>query len=247
MVLDTLEKYVGSAGSSWKNVHTAIQNLQKEDSEVRYLCNQEFGSVKLLLNMFADSMLTMLAMESMDDAYISEAVEGDEGNLQILHDQIKHISHLRKVIGQMEHQYEGDVLLALTTHKTTLGLIELLLFFRYLPIKGMALLTAPEIFRNGQRNKYYRYPYFMRAKNTKKTYLALAGQIEESSFIEKFYHAYLQCLSKNDPKTSSPFRELHQNISSYEQMGVTFKNKLLDYLACLDQNISVLHTRKIWK
>ena len=241
-----LEKYVEKCGANWKSVHDTIKSLQKEDSELHYLCKHEFGNIRLLLNMIGDSILTILAMEIYDDGYFKEAVYGDEHNLRHLARQIRLVSHTRKVIEAMEEQHFWDIKLIFETHKTTLILIELLLFFRYLPIKGGPLLVVGDHFRNGQPNKYYNGSYYMCAKRNNEGYLSEAQESAENSFIEWMLNSYMVCITHKAPTVNEPFKELHQNFSAYEQLGSRLKQKLLAYLGKLDGNIAELRSKKIW-
>jgi len=241
-----LEKYVGRGGTSLKSVQDAIKAFQKEDSELHYLCKHEFGTIKLLLNMIADSILTILAMEMHDDKYAKEAVAGDEHNLKNLAKHMKIIIHTREVIEDMGGKCSGNVKLVFETHKITLILIELLLFFRYLPIKGGPLLVIGNRFRNNQPNKYYKGIYYMRAKRNKEVYLAEAKNSAESSFIEWMLNSYMICISNKVPIINEPFKELHQNFGAYKQLGSHLKQKLLTYLEKLDKNIAELRSKKIW-
>lgn len=240
-----LEKYVEKGGANWKSVHDAIKALQREDSELHYLCKHEFSNIRLLLNMIGDSILTILAMEIHDDDYVKEAVNGDEHNLRNLERHMKIISHTRNVIEGMEKKYSGDVKFIFETHKITLILIELLLFFRYLPIKGGPLLVVGDKFRNGQQNKYYKGSYYMMAKRNNEIYLAESKNSAESSFIEWMLNSYMVCISHKAPAINEPFRELHQNFGAYEQLGSHLKQKLLNYLERLEANIAELRSKKI--
>ena len=220
--------------------------LQEEDSELSYLCKHEFSSTKLLLNMIADSVLTILAMEIQDDNYVSDAVKGDEHNLRKLRKHIRIISHTRRMISDMEKRSFEDIKLIFETHKITLILIELLLFFRYLPIKGGPILVVKGKFRNGQENKYYRGSEYRLAEENNEVYLAEAKSSAESDFIEWMLSAYMVCIGHNTSNVEEPFKKLHQNFSAYEQLGTHLKQKLLSYLEKLENNISELKTKKIW-
>jgi hypothetical protein len=241
-----LEKYIERGGTPWKNVHDVIKSLQKEDSSLHYLYRNEFGAINLLLNMIADSILTILAMEIHDDYYVKEAVDGDEHNLRNLVNQIRYIKHTRKVMEEMKDKQTGDTKLIFETREITLILIELLLFFRHLPIRGMPLLVVRDKFRTGQLNKYYRGSHYMRARRNNELYLSEAKECVEYSFIEWFLNSYLVCISHNTPKINEPFKELHQNFNAYEQLGLHLKQKLLHYLDRLDKNIGTLRSKKIW-
>lgn len=230
-----LEGAVQKGGATWRGVLSALKALQRKDKELHYLCSHQFGAAKLLLNMIADSMLTILAMESEDDAYIRGAVEGDEHNFTILESYMKHLSRARNVMASQKIKAGGLMAAKYEKYEAAIEIIELLLFWRYLPIKSLPLLAVGEKFRDGRANKYFKGSDYMRAKNLQEKYLAESQKAGEADFIKWLVQSYMACLEYKLPDPKSPFKELHSDTEKYEILALHFKERLLSHLKVLDE------------
>ena len=235
--IDELEKYVQQGGKTWNDIKESIKVLRTEECRLDYLYKNEFGNTKLLLNMLADSILTILAMEVEDTEYIEEAVDADKDTLKRLENQTKHLKTARKIIENELPKRSGKIKLILETHKSTIGLIELILSFISLPIKGSALLMINNKFRDGTHNKYYQGSIHARAKRNKEKYLELAKSCLESDFIDWMLNSYILCMKNKQPSVDHPLKELHQNFSKYEQLGNAIKQRFLTHLEQISKNL----------
>jgi hypothetical protein len=165
---------------------------------------------------------------------VKEAVEGDEHNFTILESYMKHLSKARNVMTAQKKKSGKIMAMKYEKYEAAIEIIELLLFWRYLPIKSLPLLAIGEKFRDGRTNKFFKRSTYMRAKRMYEKYISESKNSGESRFIKWLIDSYLSCLQYKLPQPNAPFKELHDDVSKYETLALHFRGRILDHLKVLE-------------
>ena len=199
----------------------------------------------LIVNYFADSMLTMVAMEFGDDAYVKHAVERDEEFVGRFKSLVKAFLDIRTELEKRKRaasdSYNRRVF---RIHQTLVILIELFLFLDHFPFRGTPVLLL-EDFRGGKNPYKYASNHtkkhiFERAEAVWEDYVSAVDDCHASVDMKRLIRAYGESVKDNVPLPSAPVDRLHAVPHKYEEVAEFYDNLIFKYFEILTKNIENL-------